>query len=175
MKLSHGDTVIVISGKDKGKKGTILRVLKAENRVIVGGINLVTKHVRKTSEAAGKKIRLEASLSAGKVMIVDPKTGKPTRIGYRVDAATGRKVRFAKKSGQELTRVKVEKKQQSASAGAVVPEKGAGKEKEVSAKKSPFWKKVGFGATAIAEDSSGKIEAGPAQPSVTHRSAGRGS
>jgi large subunit ribosomal protein L24 len=167
MKLSQGDSVIVISGKDKGKKGTVMRVLRDENRVIVSGINLVTKHVKKTSENAGRKIRLEASLSASKVMIVDPKTGKPTRIGYKVDAK-GRKVRIAKKSGQELARVKVEKKPEGTTQVAAAPKK----EGEVK-KGSKFWQK---GPSVGAAEGGAKAEAGPAQSNVTHsRSAGRGS
>ncbi len=170
MKLSQGDTVIVITGKDKGKKGTIMRVLHNENRVIVSGINMATKHVKKTPQTEGKKVRFEASMHASNVMVVDPKTGKPTRIGYQVDLETGKKVRIAKKSGSVLARTKLPKKVKEAAGTAKEVKKEGQKEK-----KSPFWKKVGFGAEAMSEGGQ-KTEAGPAQATVTHtRSAGRGS
>ena len=171
MKLSHGDPVIVISGKDKGKKGTVLRVLTDCNRVIVGGVNMVTKHIKKTAQNEGKKIQLEASLHVSNVQIIDPKTGKASRIGYRVDPKTGRKLRIAKLSGSVLTKVKVEK---AAPATASVQSSSASGGGRPAAKKSPFWKKVGFGSQAV-EDDAVKAEAGPAQATIQTRSAGRGS
>ncbi len=108
MKISQGDTVAIIAGKDKGKQGTVIRVLKDENRVIVSGINLVTKHVKKTPQSAGKIIRFEHSLDASNVAVVDPKTKKPTRIGYKLDDK-GHKVRVAKKSGTILEKVQLSK------------------------------------------------------------------
>ena len=110
MKLIHGDSVIVIAGKDKGKKGTIMRVLHNQEKVVVSGVNMVTKHTKKSGETAGKIVKYEAPLSSGKVMILDPKTGKPTRIGYRIDSAIGKKVRFAKGSGTVLARIKIDPK-----------------------------------------------------------------
>lgn len=171
MKLSRGDTVMIISGKDKGEKGTIMRVLKENNRVIVSGLNMVTKHVKKTAQAEGKRIRFEASIHVSNVQVVDPKTGKPSRVGYKVDEKSGRKVRIAKKSGTVLSRVKMdtpatEKKKSEA------PSKV--KDSKEPAKKSPFWKKVGFGADATAEDAP-KGETGPAKATIQTRSAGRGS
>lgn len=161
MKLSHGDSVIVTAGKDKGKKGTIMRVLHASNRVIVSGVNMVTKHVKKTAQSEGKKMKYEVSMSASNVMILDPKTGKPSRIGYKV--VGGKKVRFAKKSGTALTRVKGEADKK----GAPVPAD--------SGKKSPFWKKTGFGADAVQTDAALPTE-DQSTPSVPlHRSGGRGS
>ncbi|OGJ65609.1 50S ribosomal protein L24 [Candidatus Peribacteria bacterium RIFCSPLOWO2_01_FULL_51_18] len=170
MKISQGDAVQVITGKDRGKKGIVMRVLHAESRLIVSGINLVTRHVKKNAETAGKKIRFEASIHSSNVMILDPKTGKPTRIGYRIDQ--GKKVRFAKISKSVLARTKIPKadKEKAEAAREIKPE---AKEK---AKKSPFWKKGGFGAQAISEEGATKTEAGPAKPAATHtRSAGRGS
>jgi large subunit ribosomal protein L24 len=173
MKISQGDTVIVITGKDRGKKGTVMRVLHDENRLIISGINMATKHTKKTADAAGKKIRFEASIHASNVMVADPKTGKPTRIGFQIDATTGRKVRIAKKSKTVLAKVKVPKATKS-EAGIVKDKEGKPSEKP-AAKKSPFWKKVGFGAEAITEGAA-KTESGPASATVTHtRSAGRGS
>ena len=165
MKLSRGDTVLIISGKDKGKKGTVMRVLTAQNRVIVSGVNMVTKHIKKTAQTAGKKVRFEASMHGSNVQIVDPKTGKPSRIGYKIDAA-GKKVRIAKKSGTVLSRTKVEK--------SVVDKKaGAPTAASLQPKKKGFWKNIGFGADAVAEGVKG--ETGPAQTAIPTRSAGRGS
>ncbi len=108
MKLSQGDTVAIIAGKDKGKQGTVIRVLKDDNRVIVSGVNLVTKHIKKTPQAAGKIVRFEHSLDASNVAVLDPKTKKPTRVGYKLDDK-GHKVRIAKKSGVVLEKVKLSK------------------------------------------------------------------
>ncbi len=166
MKLSHGDSVIVTAGKDKGKKGTIMRVLADQNRVIVSGVNMVTKHVKKTTQEAGKKIKYEVSLSASNVAILDPKTGKATRIGYKVDQATGKKTRFAKASGFPLQRTKV------AAGGA---DKGAVAVSGKPDKKAPFWKKVGFGSDAIPGTDAPKTETATPAVATSHRSAGRGS
>ncbi len=169
MKISQGDTVAIMAGKDKGKKGTVLRVLKATNRVVVGGINMVTKHVKKTAQSEGKKLKLEHSIHASNVMVIDPKSGKPTRIGYKVDAKTGFKLRISKKSGAPIERVRIDSKELDKA-------KAATKEAKPEAKKSasPFWKK---GAVQVAEDgSTGKAESGPAKSSVSPtRSGGRGS
>lgn len=183
MKLSQGDTVHVIAGKDKGKRGTVMRVLKDQNRVIVSGVNMVTKHVKKTTQEAGKKIVYEGSLSACNVMIVDPKTSKPTRIGYQMDAKTGAKVRFAKGSKTPIGRTKVEvpKAKQVPAGTSAAPAKEKAKDAAAPAgKKSPFWKKIGFGSEAMGgpsgDASAAKVETGPAASGPTHtRSAGRGS
>jgi len=100
MKLHTGDLVVIITGKDKGKTGRILRVLPDQGRVVVTGINMRTRHIRKTVQAPGRVVRYEASLHVSNVMAVDPKTKKPTRIGYKTD--NGMKKRIAKKSGEEL-------------------------------------------------------------------------
>jgi large subunit ribosomal protein L24 len=137
MKLHTGDTVVIISGKDKNKTGTVLRVLPQENRVIVAGINIRTKHVKKNVEQAGKILRYEASIHASNVMAIDPKTKKRTRLGTKVDAK-GKKVRIAKKSGDILVRV---------AAAKVAPKKEVTKEaksKDSNApatKSAPFWKR----------------------------------
>lgn len=161
MKLSHGDSVIVTAGKDKGKKGTVMRVLHDSNRVIVSGVNMITKHVKKTAQSEGKKVKYEVSMSASNVAIIDPKTGKPTRIGHKIEG--GKKVRIAKKSGTVLTRVKIE-----------ADKKGAA---PVKSAKSPFWKKAGFGADAAAAD--GSVASAPETavkaPVSQVRSGGRGS
>ena len=165
MKIAQGDTVLVIAGKDKGKKGAVVRVLKDQNRVIVADINLVTKHVKKTAEQAGRKVKVEHSIHASNVMLLDPKSGKPTRVGYKVDDK-GKKVRIARKSGATLARTKLSAEDQKKGVEKTV----AG---EAPKKKAPFWKK---GGPAASSEGEGKAEAGPATSTPGHtRSAGRGS
>ncbi len=100
--VKKDDNVIVISGKDKGKKGRVIAAYPRENRVLVEGVNLVKKHTRpSTNNPQGGIVEQEAPIHASNVMHVDPKTGKATRIGYKV-LENGKKVRIAKKSGQEI-------------------------------------------------------------------------
>lgn len=203
MKLHTGDTVLVISGKDKGKTGTILRVLPTENRVVVGGVNMRTRHIKKTFQQAGRILKYEAALSASNVMILDPKTGKPARIGYKVDEK-GKKTRVSMISGEEVKAVKpkVEKKAvkkategtEGTKATTAKETKGTKGTKETSvpsmpAKKQPFWKKMGFGSHALEEQAPFDSAQGdrkeethmkqdhtvPDQQSQVHRSGGRGS
>lgn len=102
MKLKKGDPVVVISGKDKGKTGTILRVLPLENKVLVDGIALVKRHLKRGgSGQSGGIIERPRPIDASNVMFVDPKTNKPTRIGREVK--DGKLVRVAKKSGSTLS------------------------------------------------------------------------
>lgn len=100
MKLKTNDNVIVIAGKDKGKKGKIMRLLVAKNQVIVEKVNIRTKHVKKTQAGPGEIIKYEAPISASNVQIIDAKTGKASRIGYKMIA--GQKVRISKKSGEPV-------------------------------------------------------------------------
>ncbi len=101
MHVKKGDKVKVITGKDKGKEGVILRVFPKENRVIVEGVNLVKKHAKPSQDnPQGGIITQEAPIHASNVMPIDPKTGEPTRVGYKI--VDGKKVRIAKKSGAEL-------------------------------------------------------------------------
>lgn len=101
MKLIKGDNVIVIAGKDKGKKGKITRVLPKENKVIVDGLNMVKKHQRpRKSNEKGSIINVSLPIHASNVQVVDPKTGKGSRIGKK---KVGDKiVRVARKSNQEI-------------------------------------------------------------------------
>lgn len=101
MKLKKGDNVIVIAGKNKGKKGTIAKILVEKNRVVIEGVNVMKKHVRaKKNGEKGQVISIAMPFHASNVMIVDPKTGKPSRIGKK---KVGEKmVRIARKSGQEI-------------------------------------------------------------------------
>ena len=102
MHVKKGDTVIVITGKDKGKKGRILQAYPTDNKVLVEGVNIVKKHARPSqANPQGGIISQEAPIHSSNVMLVDPKTGNPTRIGYKV-LDNGKKVRIAKKSGEAL-------------------------------------------------------------------------
>ena len=101
-RIRKGDTVVVISGKDKGKTGKVKRVLHDEDRVIVEGINLMKRHMRPTPRNPGGGIlEREQAIHASKVMPVDPKTGKGTRVRFK-SVENDRKVRVAAKSGDEL-------------------------------------------------------------------------
>jgi len=100
MNLKVGDKVIVIAGSNKGKEGTIKKVLRKENRVIVEGINLVKKHQKASGNESGGILEIEAPIHASNVMIIDPKTKKPTRIGKRIEK--DKKIRIAIKSSEKL-------------------------------------------------------------------------
>jgi len=101
MNLVKGDTVIVIAGRDKGKTGVIQKVIPEQNRVVVENVNLRKKHRKPTQgNPEGGIVEIYAPIDASNVMLVDPKTKKPTRIGHKV--VKGKKVRVAKKSGTVL-------------------------------------------------------------------------
>jgi large subunit ribosomal protein L24 len=103
-RIRKGDTVVVISGKDKGKTGKVMRVLREEDRVVVEGINLVKRHMRPTPRnPSGGILEREQAIHASKVMPVDPKTGKGTRVRFQ-KLENGKKVRIAK-SGEEIPAV----------------------------------------------------------------------
>ena len=102
MKLRKGDKVIVVSGKDKGKTGTIAEVHSGDGRVIVEGVNVMKRHTRsRDSKKPGQVVEKPFPIHHSNVMVVDPKTNKPTRIGI-TRKEDGKRVRVAKKSGQEL-------------------------------------------------------------------------
>ena len=102
MNFKVGDKVVVIAGKDKGKEGKIIKTLKNDNKVVVEGVNIVTKHVKPSAQnETGGIIKVEAPIHASNVMIIDPKTKKPTRIGHSVNK-DGKKIRIAKKSNSSL-------------------------------------------------------------------------
>jgi large subunit ribosomal protein L24 len=102
--VRKGDTVMVIAGKERGKKGKVLRVLPDKGRVIVERINMIKRHQRPTQKLRqGGIIEREGPLALSNVMIVDPRTDKPTRIGV-MTLADGKKVRLARKSGEMIDR-----------------------------------------------------------------------
>ena len=97
-KIKKGDKVVVLSGRDKGKSGEVMSVAPKEVRALVRGINMVKRHTRQTQQTQGGIISKESSIHLSNVAIADPKTGKATRVGFKV-LEDGRKVRFAKISG----------------------------------------------------------------------------
>mgnify|MGYP001585668332 CR=1 FL=1 len=139
MKLRTGDNVVIISGKEKGKTGKVIRVVRTTNRLVVEGVNMRTRHQKKTPQRPGQILRYEASIHASNVMMVDPKNAKPTRIGIR--QGEHGKQRVAKKSVTILERGKrVEKKQyrekeQTAGEAPVV-------QKTEKSAREPFWKRA---------------------------------
>ena len=100
-KIRKGDKVVVRTGKDKGKTGEVLRVLRDEDRVLVQGVNMVKRHTRPAPGNPGGIIDKEASIHISNVALADPKTGKPTRVGFKV-LDGGRKVRIARRSGEAI-------------------------------------------------------------------------
>jgi len=100
-KIKKGDRVVILTGKDKGRQGAILRVMPKDERVVVEGLNMVQRHTRPTQgDPQGGIKSKEAPLHVSNVALVDPKSGGPTRVGFRIE--DGKKVRFAKKSGEVL-------------------------------------------------------------------------
>jgi large subunit ribosomal protein L24 len=101
LKIKKGDKVIVITGRDKGKSGEVLRVLRDEDRVIVRGVHMAKRHTRPGAGQPGGIVEKEAAIHVSNVAHIDPKSQKPTRVGYKI-LGDGRKVRFAKRSGEVL-------------------------------------------------------------------------
>jgi large subunit ribosomal protein L24 len=101
LKIKKGDHVVVITGKDKGKKGEVLKVMPEENRAIVKGVAMVRRHQRQTPSQEGGIIAKEAPIHVSNLAIEDPKDGKPTRVGFKF-LKDGRKVRFARRSGEVI-------------------------------------------------------------------------
>lgn len=98
--VKKGDLVMVIAGDDKGKQGRILEVQIEKQRAIVEGVNLVSKHTKPNAKPPGGIVK-EAPIHVSNLMLIDS-TGKPTRIGHRIDPKTNKKVRYSKKSGEEI-------------------------------------------------------------------------
>jgi large subunit ribosomal protein L24 len=165
MKLRTGDTVLVISGKDKGKTGTVMKVMPEEQRVVIAGINMRTRHIKKTPQEPGRRFKFEASLHASNVMYLDPKTKKPSRLGFQIDEK-GAKKRVSKVSGEVAAKVaaptrkepkdvKEQKDEKEMKSKKMVEQKDASsapKQAPVETKKperQPFWKRMKFGAAAL--------------------------
>ena len=100
--IKKGDTVYVNAGEDKGKTGRVLKVLISKNRAVVEGINMVTKATKPNAKnPQGGLVKMEAPIHVSNLQLIDPKSGKPTRVGYKVNE-DGKKVRISKKSGEEI-------------------------------------------------------------------------
>ena len=100
--IKKGDTVYVLAGEDKGRQGRVLSVQAAKNRAIVEGINIVSKSTKPSAKhPQGGIVKMEAPINISNLALIDPKSGKPTRIGIRINEK-GEKVRYAKKSGEEM-------------------------------------------------------------------------
>ncbi len=100
-KIKRGDRVVVLAGRDKGKKGEVMRVLRQDRRVVVSGVNMIKRHTRPSTGDPGGIIQREAPLHISNLALEDPKDGRPTRVGFRF-LDDGRKVRYAKRSGEVI-------------------------------------------------------------------------
>ena len=101
LKIKKGDHVVVITGKDKGKKGEVLKVMPEENRAIVKGVAIVRRHQRQTTTQDGGIIAKEAAIHISNLALEDPKDGEPTKVGFKF-LKDGRNVRFARRSGEVI-------------------------------------------------------------------------
>jgi large subunit ribosomal protein L24 len=99
-KIKKGDKVVILAGKDKGKTGEVTQVLPKEDRVVVAGVNTVKRHQRPTQTTPGGIEEKDAPIHVSNVALADPKTGEPTRVGFKVEG--DKKVRIAKKSGEVI-------------------------------------------------------------------------
>jgi large subunit ribosomal protein L24 len=100
-RIKKGDQVVVISGRDKGRSGEVIRVMPKEGRALVRGVNMVTRHQRQTAAEQGGLVRKEGPIHLSNIAVADPTDGKPTRIGFKT-LEDGRKVRVAKRSGETI-------------------------------------------------------------------------
>jgi large subunit ribosomal protein L24 len=103
LKIRKGDRVIVTTGRSKGRTGEVLKVMPKENRAVVQGVNMVKRHVKPSMQTQGGIVEKEASIHISNLAHIDPKSGEPTRVGFKV-LEDGRKVRFAKRSGEVIDR-----------------------------------------------------------------------
>ena len=99
-KIKKGDTVVVLTGKDKGKTGEIINLLTTESKVLVRGVNVQTKHKKPSQAGAGGLQKIEAPIHVSNVALIDPKTKKPTRVGYKT--VGDKKARVARRSGETI-------------------------------------------------------------------------
>ena len=103
LKIRKGDTVTVVTGRDRGRTGEVLRVVPGQRRVVVQGVNMVKRHTKPSPASPGGVIEKEAMIDISNVALVDPGDGRPTRVGFRV-LEDGRKVRYARRSGEVIDR-----------------------------------------------------------------------
>jgi large subunit ribosomal protein L24 len=101
-KIKKGDNVIVLAGRDKGKRGEVFQVMPKEGRALVRGVNMVRRHQKQTAQEQGGIVSKEASINLSNLALEDPKDGKPTRVGFKT-LEDGRKVRIAKRSGEVIS------------------------------------------------------------------------
>jgi large subunit ribosomal protein L24 len=101
LKIKKGDRVVVLTGRDKGKRGEVLQVIPVENRAVVQGINVVRRHQKQTAQQEGGIVAKEAPIHISNIAVEDPSDGGPSRVGYKF-TDDGRKVRFAKRSGETI-------------------------------------------------------------------------
>jgi len=101
LKVKKGDRVVVITGRDKGKRGEVLQVIPSENRAVVQGVNVVRRHQKQSAQQEGGIISKEAPIHISNIAVEDPADGSPSRVGYKF-TDDGRKVRFAKRSGETI-------------------------------------------------------------------------
>ena len=101
LKIRKGDKVVVITGKDKGKQGEVVRTIPSENRAVVRGVNVAKRHQKQTATQEGGIVPKELPIQVSNLALIDPKDGKPTRVGYKT-LADGKKVRVAKRSGEVI-------------------------------------------------------------------------
>jgi large subunit ribosomal protein L24 len=101
LKVKKGDRVVVLAGRDKGKRGEILQVIPSENRAVVQGVNVVRRHQKQSAQQEGGIVAKEAPIHISNIAVEDPSDGSPSRVGYKF-LDDGRKVRFAKRSGETI-------------------------------------------------------------------------
>ncbi len=101
LKIKKGDKVVVITGRDKGRQGEVVRVIPAENRAVVRGVNVAKRHQKQSAAQEGGIVSKELPIHVSNLALRDPKDGKPTRVGYKT-LADGKKVRVAKRSGEVI-------------------------------------------------------------------------
>ncbi len=101
LKIKKGDKVVVLTGRDRGKRGEVLQVIPTENRALVQGVNMVRRHQKQSPQQDGGIIAKEAPIHISNIAIEDPSGGEPTRVGYKI-TDDGRKVRIAKRSGEMI-------------------------------------------------------------------------
>ncbi|HEY4136370.1 MAG TPA: 50S ribosomal protein L24 [Alphaproteobacteria bacterium] len=101
LKIKKGDNVVVLTGRDKGKTGTVMKVMPKDSRIVVQGVNVVKRHTRPAAGQNGGIVEKESTIHVSNVSLIDPKTSKPTRVGSKL-LDDGRKVRVARRSGEVL-------------------------------------------------------------------------